>query len=117
VNQHELVRSTHSVDILRSGVSKVNLVSKIEKQLAESVCGEVLRVGDLGRWPGNDYQLLAHEFGLSVDQVSLNPRTCWNLAPAGHRGTQATLDYLDALTLSHSFAGFDPAKLGFQVDG
>jgi hydroxymethylpyrimidine pyrophosphatase-like HAD family hydrolase len=113
VNQHALVRSTHSVDILGSGVSKVNLVLTIEKQLAAAVSGEVLRVGDLGRWPGNDYQLLAHEFGLSVDQVSLNPGTCWNLAPAGHRGTQATLDYLDALKLSQSFARFDPAKLGF----
>ena len=112
--QQALVRSTHSVDILGTGVSKLNLVVKLSEQLSRSGGGEILRIGDLGRWPGNDYQLLAHEFGLSVDQVSLDPHTCWNLAPAGHRGTQATLDYLRALDLRDSFATLNPAKLGLQ---
>jgi hypothetical protein len=112
VNQRALVRSTHSVDILAPGVSKLNLVSSMEQLVATSGGGHILRVGDLGRWPGNDYQLLAHEFGLSVDQVSLDPRTCWNLAPAGHRGTQATLDYLDALDVRPPVATLNVAKLG-----
>ncbi|MDQ2946917.1 MAG: sucrose-6-phosphate hydrolase, partial [Acidobacteriota bacterium] len=112
--QQALVRSTHSVDILGTGVSKLNLVMKLSEQLSRSGGGEILRIGDLGRWPGNDYQLLAHQFGLSVDQVSLDPRACWNLAPAGHRGTQATLDYLRALDLRDSYATLNPVKLGIE---
>jgi hypothetical protein len=29
--------------------------------------------------------------------VSDDPVTCWNLAPPGHRGVQAALDYLQQL--------------------
>lgn len=109
-----LVRSTHSVDILGTGVSKLNLIASVAEELSRTGGGEILRIGDLGRWPGNDYQLLAHEYGLSVDQVSLDPKTCWNIAPAGHRGTQATLDYLGALDLRDSHAYLSPLKLGME---
>jgi fructoselysine-6-P-deglycase FrlB-like protein len=114
VQKQALVRSTHSVDILATGVSKLNLVEKIAEELSRSGGGEILRIGDLGRWPGNDHQLLAHEYGLSVDQVSLDPKTCWNLAPAGHRGTQATLDYVRALDLRDSYAYLNPLKLSIE---
>ncbi len=57
----------------------------------------MLCIGDRGCWPGNDFALLNQEFALSSDEVSGSPDTCWNIAPAGHRGVQATLGYLSAL--------------------
>ena len=62
----------------------------------------VLSVGDKGQWPGNDYELLNTPYSLSVDEVSADPDTCWNIAPAGHRGTQAVLDYLGWIHLGDS---------------
>lgn len=88
--------SGHSVDILDLGVSKVNLINRI-KELASKQTGEILCIGDRGRWPGNDCELLAQPYSLSVDQVSYDPQSCWNLAPAGCSGTQATLYYLRRL--------------------
>lgn len=85
--------SGHSVDILDEGVSKINLINRI-KELASKIAGELLCIGDRGRWPGNDCELLAQPYSLSVDQVSYDPHSCWNLAPAGCSGTQATLYYL-----------------------
>ena len=88
--------SGHSIDILNDGVSKVNLVNRI-KELASGEIGELLCIGDRGRWPGNDCELLAQPYSLSVDQSSHDTYTCWNLAPAGCSGTQATLYYLRSL--------------------
>lgn len=85
--------SGHSVDVLDEGVSKTNLINGI-RELAPKMAGELLCIGDRGRWPGNDCELLAQPYSLSVDQVSYDPHSCWNLAPAGCSGTQATLYYL-----------------------
>lgn len=60
----------------------------------------ILCIGDKGRWPGNDFDLLSEPFSLSVDEVSSDPVTCWNLAPAGYRGIQATLYYLDHMRIT-----------------
>lgn len=89
----KILSSGHSVDILDEGVSKINLINRL-KELASEKTGELLCIGDRGRWPGNDYELLAQPYSLSVDQVSYDPNSCWNLAPAGCSGTQATLYYL-----------------------
>ena len=89
----KILSSGHSVDILDEGVSKINLINRI-KELASEKTGELLCIGDRGRWPGNDCELLAQPYSLSVDQVSYDPHSCWNLAPAGCSGTQATLYYL-----------------------
>ncbi|MFN7995314.1 MAG: hypothetical protein U0Q18_17025 [Bryobacteraceae bacterium] len=92
----KILCSGHSIDILGEGVSKLNLVNRI-KELASGRPGELLCIGDRGRWPGNDCDLLAQPYSLSVDQCSYDPRSCWNLAPAGCSGTQATLYYLRGL--------------------
>jgi hydroxymethylpyrimidine pyrophosphatase-like HAD family hydrolase len=88
------LRSGHSVDIVPTQSSKLVVVDKI-RQLAGA--GHVLRIGDRGRWPGNDYALLDHVHAVSVDEVSPDPMGGWNIAPAGHRGAQATLGYLRRL--------------------
>lgn len=88
-----LMRSSHSIDVVDRSASKLNVVSALASP------EYVLRVGDRGRWPGNDFELLAHPLGLSVDQVSGHPGQCWNIAPPGFRGVRATLHYLSAIAL------------------
>jgi hypothetical protein len=91
-NGVEVVVSSHSLDVLAPGVSKRKVLEFVARD------GEhTLAIGDCGRWPGNDYALLAHELSLSCLQVSSDPRTCWNLAPPGRRGVQGTLWYLGRL--------------------
>lgn len=94
-----VLRSSHSVDILAPGVSKRTLVSRVRDVVGDAEPAQVLCIGDRGRWPGNDFTLLSELFSLSVDEVSPDPKTCWNLASAGHRGVQATLDYLRSIQL------------------
>ena len=62
----------------------------------------MLIVGDRGRWPGNDYELLREPYSLGVDEVSVDPSTCWNLASPGQRGPSVTLEYLKALDLTEA---------------
>jgi hypothetical protein len=91
-----VVRSSHSVDVLSSAVSKLNVIMELGKRLNLSE-SSFLKVGDRGRWPGNDWELLGGTHGLSVDEVSFSPAACWNLAPQTHAGPQATLYYLTRL--------------------
>ena len=95
----EVVYSSHSVDVIAPGVSKKKLVEEVA-QLAGDSSQSVLCIGDLGQWPGNDFALLSGSYSLSVDAVSSDPAACWNIAPPGHRGVQAVLDYLDSLHFS-----------------
>ena len=90
----EVTRSSHSVDIVAPSVSKLNVV----RRLHESVGDEpILTIGDRGRWPGNDHELLSEPFALGVDEVSTDPVTCWHLGEPGQRGPIVTLGYLSAL--------------------
>ncbi|MFM8475395.1 MAG: hypothetical protein ACKOEO_06320 [Planctomycetaceae bacterium] len=88
-----LVRSTHSIDVLAPGVSKRSLLAALAEQIRVPA-PKILCVGDRGRWPGNDFELLQHPFSLSVDQSSLDPSTCWNLSPPCNRFVDACLHYL-----------------------
>ena len=91
-----VTRSSHSIDIVPDHVSKANVLAAIRSRIDD---GAVLAMGDRGRWPGNDYALLREPFALSVDEISVDPSTCWNLGQPGQRGLQVTLEYLDALEL------------------
>jgi hydroxymethylpyrimidine pyrophosphatase-like HAD family hydrolase len=95
-----ITRSSHSIDIVASGVSKLNVLARLRERTGHA---PILSIGDRGRWPGNDYELLRGAFALSVDEISVDPATCWNLAECGQRGVAATLEYLRALE-SHSGA-------------
>jgi phosphoglycolate phosphatase-like HAD superfamily hydrolase len=99
-----VVRSSHSVDVLAPHVTKQAIVRRVVETLGLGESAPVLCVGDRGQWPGNDFALLNEPHSLSVDEVSADPGTCWNLAPPGHRGVQATLDYLKALKFKDSSA-------------
>jgi hypothetical protein len=98
-----VTRSSHSIDIVASGVTKTNVVRHVQELTRGR---EVLTIGDRGRWPGNDYDLLSAPPGLSVDEVSVDPQSCWNLAEPGQRGIAVTQMYLAAL---------DPVDRGLRL--
>lgn len=107
-----IVTSTHSIDILAPGVSKRSLLKHLEATLAISASeSAVLCIGDRGQWPGNDWDLLSHPLSLSVDQVSRDPRSCWNLSDHAQRFDSACLEYLDMLTPGKRDTRFNVKRL------
>jgi len=92
------VWSAHSVDVLDPQVSKTQLISALQALLVPNAAC-ILAIGDQGRWPGNDFELLHSLHSISVDEVSGDIATCWNLAPPGCRGVEATLYYLKNMLL------------------
>lgn len=86
--------STHSMDVVvRPKVSKRNILEYHD--------GRVLCIGDCGMIEGNDFEMLSTSYSLSVDRVSRMPNACWNIAPEGVRGLNATLYYLKNLKLAN----------------
>jgi hydroxymethylpyrimidine pyrophosphatase-like HAD family hydrolase len=82
--------SSHSMDIVvKSKVSKCNILDIND--------GKTLCIGDSGNFIGNDFELLSTKYSLSVDTVSLNPYSCWNIAPQNISGINATLYYLKSI--------------------
>jgi hypothetical protein len=92
----KVVASTRSVDIVPEETSKLALVRALENQRPNSI---FLCIGDRPRWPGNDAQLLSHDFSLSVDEVDGSPSSAWNMAPAGVLGAAALQFYLSRMTM------------------
>ena len=84
-------RSSHSMDIVvYHEVSKLRVIEDSKNTLC---------IGDYGSVEGNDYELLTSPYSLSVDKVSKNTQSCWNIAPSGVTGLDATLYYLSRLTV------------------
>lgn len=102
-----MVQSSHSIDILAPGVTKRNVITAMTSQFKSGHNPTILCIGDQGYWPGNDTDLLSERYSLSVDTVSPDLNTCWNLAPPGYRGQQATLHYLKLLVASKGTFRFD----------
>jgi len=92
--------SGHSIDIIPAKCSKAATV----RRLKEYVGDEVLVVGDQGRAPGNDFEMLAEtEFSLSVDTVSSARDRCWHLAPCRERGPALLERYLDRFRIENGY--------------
>lgn len=104
-----VTRSSHSIDILAPGVSKLNVVAKVRELVGEA---PILTIGDRGRWPGNDYELLREPYSLGVDEVSADPTTCWNLGMPGQRGVAVTTAYLMGLEARGNRLRFSTEALG-----
>ena len=83
-------RSSHSMDVV---VYSQACKLKVVENETETLC-----IGDFGEFDGNDYELLSTVNSLSVDKVSKNSGSCWNLAPTGVRRLDATLYYLSRIT-------------------
>lgn len=92
----KIVESTHSIDLLPKEVSKLMLVEYIKNQISNKF---VLCIGDKGRWPGNDSELLSIDHSLSVDETSDDQNTCWNLT-MNNTGEKGVLDYLSYAQIS-----------------
>jgi fructoselysine-6-P-deglycase FrlB-like protein len=101
-----VLRSSHSMDVLAPGVDKRAVLARTAELLGEKTPDAILCVGDKGRYPGNDFLLLGHPLALSVDEVSPDPMTCWNVAPAGVRCARACLGYLRRLQVANGVARF-----------
>lgn len=85
-------RSSHSMDIVvYHEVCKLSVIDNPDTTLC---------IGDYGSVEGNDYELLTSHASLSVDKVSKNTDSCWNIAPSGVFGLDATLYYLNHLTVT-----------------
>lgn len=109
----KILESSHSIDLILSDVSKIDLVSEIER-MAENLGRpkKAVCIGDKGEWPGNDYELLSTPYSLSVDYVSADLKSCWNLAPAGYRGVQATLNYINCFVANGNSFQINTAHIG-----
>lgn len=108
-----VVVSSHSVDVLDKGVSKLSLIREICSAGANQFSLEsILCIGDKGKWPGNDFELLSGPLALSVDEVSPSPDTGWNLGQPGMRGMQSCLLYLRCIAPSKEQYG----ELHFDID-
>jgi len=94
-----IVTSGHSIDILAKGVSKRTVVNGLRSLIGLSHDAPILCIGDRGQWPGNDFDLLSEPYSISVDEVSSDNLTCWNLSPPGYRGVQATLEILKSIQI------------------
>jgi hypothetical protein len=90
----KVMTSTRSVDVVPMTSTKLALVQAISRVQPGST---LLCIGDRPRWPGNDTELLTHEFSLSVDEVDGDPMGAWNLAPAGLLGSAALRYYLSLI--------------------
>ena len=93
--QAHVTTSGHSIDIVLGGAPKHNVVEAVSRMSQGLEC---LRIGDQGRWPGNDAYMLDHPLGLSVNIVNSHLDHCWNLSPAGVRGVDAALFYMSCLS-------------------
>ena len=100
--------SSHSVDIVAAGVSKLNVVRRLRETVGDE---HVLAIGDRGRCPGNDHELLSEPFALGVDEISADPATCWHLGEPGQRGPTVTLEYLSALEAQNGRLRFAAGSL------
>ena len=107
----QVLESSHSIDVLAPGVSKRDLIlacEEVAKRIGNP--GVAFCIGDRGEWPGNDYDFLSTPYSVSVDTVSPDPDSCWNLSQAGHRGVQATLGYLKSLHIEGGVLRYRPNK-------
>lgn len=97
-----ILESSRSIDIIkRPEVSKLNIIKFCEAILTErKLPTNCLCIGDKGNYPGNDFELLSHQFSLSVDEVSKSVETCWNLSPVSVTNSDSCLIYLQSLTPS-----------------
>ena len=97
--------SGHSVDVVAAKTAKENVMVETLLRLSEgevTAKSSVLTIGDQGQIGGNDFGLLNHPLGLTVDRTSSSFDSCWNVAPRGARNTRATLGYLAAIARSSS---------------
>ncbi len=110
-NGVSVLASSHSVDIVSAHTSKTVVADALHPDQPRSI----LRIGDQGAAGGNDFELLNTGLSLSVDRVSSNLETCWNLGQFGISGPPLTLQYLQALHGHNGHLHVDTSRPPFKV--
>ena len=98
-NGLRVVQSSHSIDVIPLERTKLACVEFAKSRLSDK--RKILTVGDRGALPGNDFSLLTHPFSLSVDTVSTDLNSCWNLLPPGVRNLPGLVHYGSWMRVSH----------------
>lgn len=96
------VRSFHSVDIIPRTASKLNAVTELRRRFSVPDGQEILGIGDMPEWPGNDCELLAQKCSLSVSRSSSSLDSGWNFSPPGMTGDRSLAFYLSRLKKGRS---------------
>jgi hypothetical protein len=96
VPEVRVLASTRSVDVVPEDTSKLRVLRALGEVQPN---GSFMCIGDRPCWPGNDAELLTHEFSLSVDEVDGSLDSVWNLAPAGVLGSAALRYYLGRIRM------------------
>jgi hypothetical protein len=109
LSNFEILKSSHSLDIIYlPKVSKCNIFEEcLKKAKTNNKSPNYLCIGDKGKWPGNDFYLLACSISLSVDEVSSDPNTCWNLSSLGIRNSDSVIEYLKRMTIINGNMKFE----------
>jgi len=95
----------HKIDPLRRHPRPCMSKLEVERRIASTRRLAVLKIGDMGEYPGNDFDLLNSWSGLSVDRVSTSRFSCWNLLPLD-TVRKRTIRYLESLELKNRCAAF-----------
>ena len=95
--QLTVVKSGHSLDILAPSASKLNVHHALH-EIAPKM--PILSIGDSGALYGNDHAFLSGPYSLSVDKISSDPTSCWNLGSRGQRGPAVLAEYFSAIELA-----------------
>ncbi|WP_020404489.1 hypothetical protein [Gracilimonas tropica] len=101
----KMVWSSHSIDIIPKEVSKLSIINRLNTISSEN---EILMLGDQGKYPGNDFDLLNSKYSLSVDDTNSITDRCWYLADGYVKGVDATHYYLDRIKY---YSGYFKIKL------
>lgn len=105
-----VLRSQHSIDIVRAHVSKENVVRGIAEGAGLRV-EQLLCVGDSGERMGNDFELLDGRSSISVQEVCDHPDGTWTLFGATPSGPAALMKLLRALKIEDGTGRFDSGML------
>lgn len=116
VKEIKILFSDHSVDIIDSSVSKVNVVNEVRKRKS-SKNDNILIIGDQGQIGGNDFEMLKEPYSISVNKISSDISTCWNLSPSGKKGAEAMISIFNCMKLSNNFFEIDTDALEREVSG
>ncbi len=97
--QIQIYISGHAVDVITNDCGKQKVVEYIK-----SMCdANVLCIGDEGRLYENDFELLAHNNGISSNHQNWLGSSGWNLAPLGVANVRATEFYLGKIKIFEDY--------------
>lgn len=110
-----LIRTSgHSHDVVARSCSKLSVIEHLVSRLSsDDRC--VLRIGDSGGEDGNDSEMLASPYGISVGSVCGRSDGAWSLFGDALAGPEALLVILRAMQVENGRARLAIERLGIDV--